>query len=124
MKEKHECIIEINRPEAIITSWDYFDGGGEKKGIEGMVVGRVGMEGIVVGMPGREVAGNGGSVIFGIEGMVGRVGSPVGNGLAVGNGGNVAVGRVGIVGNGGSVTLGKAGIVGTACKRCLAARVS
>ena len=33
-----------------------FDGGGEKKGIVGIVVGMVGTEGIVVGMVGNGVA--------------------------------------------------------------------
>ena len=100
------------------------DGGGERKGIVGMVVGIVGIEGIVVGRLGSEVAGNGGSATFGIAGMVGNVGiwvlgksgsavdfgrvcgtvGSVGRGV-VGNGGNVAaLGNVGIVGSGGSVT--------------------
>ena len=59
-----------------------FDGGGEKKGIVGIVVGMVGIEGIVVGMVGNGVAGRGGSV--------GNVGTWV-----LGNGGNVDFGRVG-----------------------------
>ena len=42
------------------------DGGGEKKGTVGIVIGMVGSEGIVVG--------KGGSVTFGILGNVGRVG--------------------------------------------------
>ncbi|KAA8545049.1 hypothetical protein F0562_019852 [Nyssa sinensis] len=50
------------------------EGGGEKKGFVGIVVGMVGIEGIMVGMMGSEVAGNGGSVICGIVGMVGRDG--------------------------------------------------
>ncbi|GFY90796.1 hypothetical protein Acr_07g0009930 [Actinidia rufa] len=100
------------------------DGGGERKGIVGMVVGIVGIKGIVVGRLGSEVAGNGGSVPFGIAGMVGNVGiwvlgkggsavdfgrvggavGSVGSGV-VGNGGNVAtLGNVGIAGSGGSVT--------------------
>jgi hypothetical protein len=45
-----------------------FDGGGERKGIVGIVVGMVGIEGIVVGMVGNGVFGSGGSV------NVGRVG--------------------------------------------------
>ena len=85
------------------------DGGGERKGIVGMVFGR---EGIVVGKLGSEVAGNGGSVTFGIVvGIVGRVGIWVLG--KVGTGGNVVVGRVGIVGNGGKLTLGRVGIFGT-----------
>ncbi|XP_057492458.1 uncharacterized protein LOC130778067 [Actinidia eriantha] len=98
------------------------DGGGEKKGIVGMVVGIVGIEGIVVGRLGSEVAGNGGSVTFGITGMVGNVGiwvlgksgsavdfcrvcGVVGGRGVLGNGGNVvALGNVGITGSGGSVT--------------------
>jgi hypothetical protein len=44
-----------------------FDGGGERKGIVGIVAGMVGIEGIVVGMVGNGVfgsglAGNGGNV--------------------------------------------------------------
>jgi hypothetical protein len=46
----------------------HFDGGGERKGIVGIVAGMVGIEGIVVGMVGNGVAGSGGSV------NVGRVG--------------------------------------------------
>ena len=49
-----------------------FDGGGEKKGIVGIVVGMVGIDGIVVGMVGNGVAGRGGSVGkvgFGKEGI-------------------------------------------------------
>ena len=36
-----------------------FDGGGEKKGIVGIVVGMVGIDGIVVWMVGNGVAGKG-----------------------------------------------------------------
>ena len=61
-----------------------FDGGGEKKGI----VGIVGIDGIVVGMVGNGVAGRGGRVVgkvgFGKEGI-----------WVLGNGGNVDFGRVG-----------------------------
>ncbi|KAA8546726.1 hypothetical protein F0562_003137 [Nyssa sinensis] len=71
------------------------DGGGERKGI--------------VGMLGNGVAGHGGTVTFGSVGMAGIAGiagkvEPVGN---------VAVGRVGIAGNEGNVTLGRGGIVGS-----------
>ena len=59
------------------------DGGGEKKGIVGIVVGIVGIDGIVVGMVGK-----GGRVVgkvgFGKEGI-----------WVLGNGGNVDFGRVG-----------------------------
>lgn len=44
------------------------EGGGERKGMEGKVVGIVGIE----GMFGSEVAGSGGRVTFGTVGMVGR----------------------------------------------------
>ncbi|KAA8546725.1 hypothetical protein F0562_003138 [Nyssa sinensis] len=128
------------------------EGGGEKKGIVGIVVGMVGIEGIVVGMVGSEVAGSGGSVTCGTEGMVGSVGfgrdgiwvlgkggnvgfgkvgavGSVGKGV-LGNGGNVAVGRVGIAGSGGNVALGRGGIVGNVgtggevCNRLRAARLT
>ena len=63
---------------------DQFDGGGEKKGI----VGIVGIDGIVVGMVGNGVAGKGGRVVgkdgFGKEGI-----------WVLGNGGNEDFGRVG-----------------------------
>ena len=68
----------------------HFEGGGERKGIVGIVVGMVGIEGIVVGMVGTGLAGRGGSVTLGIVGMVGNVGTWV-----LGNGGNVDFGRVG-----------------------------
>jgi hypothetical protein len=80
-----------NHPNKAKEEWKYaapqglvvqFDGGGEKKGIVGIVVGMVGIEGIVVGMVGNGVAGRGGSV--------GNVGTWV-----LGNGGNVDFGRVG-----------------------------
>ncbi|XP_059455734.1 uncharacterized protein LOC132185934 [Corylus avellana] len=77
-----------------------FDGGGEKKGMVGIVVGMVGIEGIVVGMVGNGMAGRGGRVSLGSAGKVG-------NGM-LGSGGNVALGRVGIEGKG-----GKDGIVGS-----------
>ena len=47
---------------------DQFDGGGEKKGIEGMDIG-------IFGMVGNEPEGNGGMVTMGTEGMVGKGGS-------------------------------------------------
>ena len=82
-----------------------FDGGGEKKGIVGIVVGMVGIDGIVVGMVGNGVAGKGGRVVgkdgFGKEGI-----------WVLGNGGDVDFGRVGWVGsdgNGGSVVVGRVG---------------
>ncbi|KAK3013226.1 hypothetical protein RJ639_009044 [Escallonia herrerae] len=112
------------------------DGGGEKNGILGRVVGMLGIEGTVVGMVGNGVAGNGGSVTLGILGMVGSVGfgrdgiwvlgkgGNVGFGKLVGivgrvgkevagNGASTAVGRVGVAGNGGSVALGRVGMVGS-----------
>ncbi|CAN4106562.1 unnamed protein product [Withania somnifera] len=62
------------------------------------------------GMLGRGIlAGNGGRVIFGIEGNVGKEGNgeavgSVGRDATLGNGGNVAaVGKFGIVGNCGTV---------------------
>ncbi|KAM7519728.1 hypothetical protein LguiB_018690 [Lonicera macranthoides] len=125
------------------------DGGGEKKGIVGIVVGMFGSEGIVVGI----VVGSGGSVAVGTLGIVGNIGlgrdgtwllgkggnvglgrvgavGRVGN-WVVGNGGSVAVGSVGMAGKGGSVALGRGGIVGSvgatcgeACKRLRAANVT
>ncbi|XP_057496720.1 uncharacterized protein LOC130781535 [Actinidia eriantha] len=118
-----------------------FDGGGEKNGIVGMVVGMVGIEGNVVGNVGSEVAGSGGRVTLGTAGMVGSVGIGKDEGIWVlGKGGNVvgfgkvgAVGSVGkaVVGNGGSVAWGMVGIagnggnatVGTVCSRWRAAQV-
>jgi hypothetical protein len=92
-----------------------FDGGGERKGIVGMVAGMVGIEGIVVGMVGNGVFDSGGSVnvgrVVGWDGSVGN-GGRVGNGV-LGRGGNVAVGRVGKEGRGGNVGLGSDGIVGS-----------
>ena len=94
---------------------DQCDGGGEKKGIDGIVVGMVGIDGIVVGMVGNGVAGKGGRVVgkdgFGKEGIwvLGNGGNVVfgsdGNGgsVVVGSGGNVAWGSVGTEGNGGNV---------------------
>lgn len=81
------------------------EGGGEKKGMEGKVVGMVlGMEGKL----GSEVAGSGGRVPFGkVVGMVGREGK---DGI-VGK-----VGNVGIGGKGGNVGFGK-----VVCRRWRAA---
>ena len=78
---------QLSRTSVIVL---HFDGGGERKGIVGIVVGMVGMEGIVVGMVGSGTAGRGGSVTLGTVGMVGNVGTWV-----LGNGGNVDFGRVG-----------------------------
>ena len=49
-----------------------FEGGGERKGMEGIVIGIVGME----GMFGSEVAGRGGKLNFGrVVGIEGKLGS-------------------------------------------------
>ena len=81
-------------------------GGGERNGIEGIVVGMVG-----------KVVGSGGNVSFGIEGMVGMVGM-LGSGgsvalgkegWVVGKDGNVGCGMVGRDGKGGIVGLGRVG---------------
>jgi hypothetical protein len=99
-------------------------GGGERNGIEGIVVGIVGKEGMV---------GSGGKLKFGIDvGMVGKLG----NGGSVGLGsdgwvvGKVGCGKVGIAGKGGSVGLGKVGTTGkvgvegtVVCKRWRAAKL-
>ena len=69
-----------------------FDGGGEKKGIVGIVVGMVGIDGIVVGMVGNGMAGRGGRVTLG---TVGKVGFGKEGIWVLGNGGNVVLGRVG-----------------------------
>ncbi|KAL6959451.1 hypothetical protein U1Q18_039601 [Sarracenia purpurea var. burkii] len=105
------------------------DGGGERKGMAGIVVGMVGIEGIVVGKLGSEAAASGGSVTFGKVGTVGKVGiwvlgkggSAVVVGRVVGNGGNV---NLGTAGNGGSATLGSDGIAGIVCRRWRAAVVT
>ena len=121
-----------------------FDGGGEKKGIVGIVVGIVGIDGIVVGMVGKGgrvvgkvgfgkegiwVLGNGGNVDFGRVGWVGSDGNGgsvvvgsvgrVGNGV-LGSGGNVAWGSVGTEGNGGNV--GRDGAAGV-CNSWRAAKL-
>lgn len=85
------------------------DGGGEKKGMDGKVVGILmfGIEGNVVGMVGSD-AGKGGNVTFGIVGKVGIVGSVVGNGTGTaGNGGSVTFGRPGMVGSVGAEVCSK-----------------
>lgn len=97
------------------------DGGGVKK--EDITVGifMLGILGIV--------AGNGGNVIFGIVGMLGKVVGIVGNvgkGVVVGNGGNATgCGSVGIVGNGGNCD-GIVGSVGIAevCSKLRAAKLT
>ena len=78
---------QLSRTSVIVL---HFDGGGERKGIVGIVVGMVGIEGIVVGMVGNGLLGKGGSVTLGTVGIVGNVGTWV-----LGNGGNVDIGRVG-----------------------------
>ncbi|KAL6993198.1 hypothetical protein U1Q18_011316 [Sarracenia purpurea var. burkii] len=99
----------------------YFDGGGAKNGIAGIVVGIVGIVGIV-GM--ELVAGNGGRVTLGM--VVGNVGLGKDDGIwKLGRGGNAgsfgkaeAGGKVnwgtvvGTSGKGGNETLGRVGIVG------------
>jgi len=99
-------------------------GGGERNGMEGIVVGIVGKEGMVR---------IGGKLKFGIDvGMVGKLG----NGGSVGLGsdgwvvGKVGCGKVGIAGKGGSVGLGKVGTTGkvgiegtVVCKRWRAAKL-
>ena len=77
-------------------------GGGERNGIEGIVVGIVGIEGMV-----GKVVGRGGNVSFGIEGMAGMLGS--GGSVALGKDGNVGCGIVGRDGKGGNVGLGRVG---------------
>ncbi|CAK7355166.1 unnamed protein product [Dovyalis caffra] len=84
-------------------------GGGERNGIEGIVVGIgiVGIEGML---------GSGGKVTLGRPGIVGRLGS---GGCVVGKVGNVGCGSVGIEGIGGNVGLGKFGTEGKGgnCRR-------
>lgn len=87
------------------------EGGGERKGIEG-IVGIEGMVGIVI-------EENGGNVILGRVGMVGSVGMVGMVGIG-GSGGKVVLGRVGATGRGGNgggnVGLGNDGMVGMAGK--------
>ncbi|CAK7323543.1 unnamed protein product [Dovyalis caffra] len=78
-------------------------GGGERNGIEGIVVGIEGIDGML---------GSGGKVTFGTVGMVGKLGS--GGNVGLGRDGWVVgkVGNVGLVGKGGNVGLGKFGTEG------------
>jgi hypothetical protein len=92
-------------------------GGGERNGMEGIVVGIVGKEGMVR-IGGKLKLGNGGSVGLGSDGWV------------VGKVGCVGCGKVGIAGKGGSVGLGKVGTTGKVgmegtlvCKRWRAAKL-
>ncbi|KAF9663364.1 hypothetical protein SADUNF_Sadunf17G0042100 [Salix dunnii] len=98
------------------NSMVYFPGGGERKGIKGIVVG-IGMDGIVVGigMAGIEgMLGSGGKVTLGRLGIVGRLGSGGSEGLGREGCvvGNVGCCSVGIEGIGGSVGLGRLGTEG------------
>ncbi|XP_059671089.1 uncharacterized protein LOC132316633 [Cornus florida] len=147
---KYNALVGRKMNRVVASHGLVVDGGGEKNGIVGIVVGMVGIEGIVVGMVGivgSEVAGNGGSDTLGTVGMVGNVGSALlGNGGNVvlgsvgmvgsgvlGNGGNVVLGSVGMAGNGGNVALGRGGMVGIVgsvgvavgevCKRLRAAKL-
>ncbi|KAJ9705717.1 hypothetical protein PVL29_003685 [Vitis rotundifolia] len=101
-----------NQPADIANCRLVVVGGGERNGIEGMVVGIVGIEGMV-----GKVVGSGGNVRFGIEGMVGMLGSggsvALGKeGWVVGKDGNVGCGMVGRDGKGGIVGLGRVGSEG------------
>ena len=98
------------------------EGGGEKNGMEGIVVGIVG---IFTG-----IFGKGGRVTWGTVGMAGSGGTVVGLGKdgcgrfgILGKGGTLpAWGSVGIGGNGGSVGLGRLGKFGeVVCRRWRAA---
>lgn len=71
------------------------EGGGEKKGMEGKVVGMVGRFGSEV------AAGSGGSVSCGMVGMLGIEGCGR-DGIVVGKGGTFPRGTVGTVGKGGN----------------------
>ncbi|KAA8546727.1 hypothetical protein F0562_003166 [Nyssa sinensis] len=137
---KHPSLEEITwdcDENGIISSQGLVvEGGGEKKGIVGMI------EGIVVGMVGSGVAGNGGRVTFGSVGIVGNVGFGRDGIWVLGKGGNVGFGKVGaigkeVLGNGGNVAVGKVGIAGRggivgsvgatggeACNRLRAARLT
>ncbi|KAA8530757.1 hypothetical protein F0562_005475 [Nyssa sinensis] len=79
------------------------DGGGERKGIVGNVVGMVGSE-----AAGRGELGKLAMLVAEYLAMV-ALGSI---GMA-GNGGNVGLGNVGMAGNGGNVAFGRGGIVGS-----------
>ncbi|MFQ6652720.1 hypothetical protein Gotur_024477 [Gossypium turneri] len=78
------------------------EGGGERKGREGIAVGIVGM------------LDRGGSVALGTIGNVGNPGMVGSGGSApgLGNAGMDGCGRLGIDGSGGSVVVGKVGIGG------------
>ena len=110
---KHACMYKAVyvAPQCLKVQ---LDGGGEKKGIEGI---EVGIEGIVDGIFGNEVtAGMGGTATLGTVGNVGNVGfgkdgrfvGNVGKGV-LDNGGNAAAGKFGMEGN-----VGIEGIVGIA----------
>ncbi|KAF2320521.1 hypothetical protein GH714_027956 [Hevea brasiliensis] len=109
-------VIKVDNQSAILiaknpvqhgrTKHIQFLGGGERKGIEGIVVGIVGMEGML---------GSGGKVTWGTAGMVGRLGS--GGSVGLGNGGNVGLGKEGTVGLGKFGTKGR----GDNCRRWRAA---
>ncbi|XP_022149167.1 peroxidase-like protein 2 [Momordica charantia] len=83
-------------------------GGGERKGIEGNVVGMAG----IVGRFGSDVAGRGGSTAPLGMFMEGKLGSG-GSGGSVGSVGRGMFGRVGIGGKGGIGTVGTVGV----CRR-------
>ena len=90
------------------------DGGGEKKGIEGIVVGMNGIEGNVIGMVGSEIHEKGGNVAIGIEGMFGNVGIGKDGIWVLGKGSNVGFGKVvGAVGKGVFGIANNGGIVGS-----------
>ncbi|MFQ6649359.1 hypothetical protein Gotur_022357 [Gossypium turneri] len=82
------------------------EGGGEKNGIEGIVVGIVGIEGML---------GRGANVALGTLGNVGNAGMVGSGGSAPGLGkdGMDGCGRLGIDGKGGSVVVGNVGIGGS-----------
>lgn len=101
----YHSVIERKADLMEVSEVLVYDGGGEKKGNAGKVIGILGNEGIVVGIVGR-LAGNGGNVTFGIVvGIFGSVGF-----------GSVGFGRVGIWGlgrGGGKMGLGSGGSVGS-----------
>ncbi|KAK4411723.1 IMPACT family member in pol 5'region [Sesamum angolense] len=96
-------------PLKLTSTEPKFEGGGERKGKDGIVVG-------IEGKVGSGVADNGGGTTFGMAGMVDGNGGSVGFGRdgLVGSGGSVAVGKFGMAGSGGNVGLGSGGIVGKA----------
>ena len=102
------------------------EGGGEKKGMEEIMV-------EIEGMLGSELDGNGGKLKDGSVGLVGILGSggivSLGTEGMVGNGGTLPWGNVGIEGKGGKVVgiegnvgFGKLGCV-VVCKRLRASRL-